>query len=548
MRIARNGKAALVVAATTLPALALLAGGAAGATGTTGSQANSPQVNAAYAVSQGVRFPTNKQNEPTIARNPVTGAFVAGSNDEQRQPACGPGGMRATTALPSDCSFFPGVGTTPIYTSANGRSWTNRGLLPGFSDPVGSAQLASGETARTDLISDGDPVLAYGPTWRAGTFSKTSYTAYYASLASYVAGQQQGQQIPELLTVSRSTDDGLSWSAPVVAADGHGTLFNDKESLWADRNPVSPYFGRLYMTWTQFRGAGAEPINVVFSKNGGRTWSNPNQLSSAYNNGKQGGRQGSVVRTGQDGAVYVAWEDSINGQSVQVIAVSRDGGVTFSKPKVVGTVTDLADPIPGSNFRTSSFPTLAVQQAKAPYGIHVGWTNRNGIDSDVVVASGTSALTTWTRRTVSTSAEGYDFFPALDVAPNGRVDLGWQAQQQPSPTTYGTGTARVASWYAALPVGGRWSAPVRVSALSDPAASAQNNLARQFWGDYNTMTSSNNRADFIYTDARNGSGCPAVDSYQHALDAGTTASKPAPGRDCAATFGDTDIYVSTVTY
>ena len=52
----------------------------------------------------------------------------------------------------------------------------------------------------------------------------------------------------------------------------------------------------------------------------------------------------------------------------------------------------------------------------------------------------------------------------------------------------------------------------------------------------------NTAAWFIYTDARNGVGCPAVDAYQ----AGT-APKPAPEDVCAGQFGNTDAYVSTIT-
>jgi len=67
-----------------------------------------------------------------------------------------------------------------------------------------------------------------------------------------------------------------------------------------------------------------------------------------------------------------------------------------------------------------------------------------------------------------------------------------------------------------LPVGGTaWTAPAKVSTVSsDPAVSAQNNLQRQFWGDYNTLVSGASTAWFIYTDSRNGAGCPAVDAYQ----------------------------------
>ena len=86
------------------------------------------------------------------------------------------------------------------------------------------------------------------------------------------------------------------------------------------------------------------------------------------------------------------------------------------------------------------------------------------------------------------------------------------------------------------------------SASSDPAVSAQNNLARQFWGDYNTLVSTDEQAWFIYTDSRNGVGCPAVDAYQHGADgSGPVVDKPAPPTDCDAQFGNTDVYVSKIT-
>ena len=180
------------LALATLSALpmALLAGGIAlsSPTSFTDAQANSPQV-AGGQVSDVVGFPTNKQNEPTIARNPATGHFLAGSNDEQLEPACGPGPVRGATVPASDCSFYPNVGNTGLYSSADGVTWTNRGVLPGFTD---------GNPAGT-LVSDGDPVLTFGPTYlgggrfsRASGSTPASYSAYYASLASYATGKQKG--------------------------------------------------------------------------------------------------------------------------------------------------------------------------------------------------------------------------------------------------------------------------------------------------------------------------------------------------------------------
>ena len=166
------------------------------------------------------------------------------------------------------------------------------------------------------------------------------------------------------------------------------------------------------------------------------------------------------------------------------------------------------------------------------------------------------------------SGTGVPFFQGLDVAADGRVDLGWQAVTAIDPTTFGTGNATIDAYYASSPAGGTgFGAPIRVSSeSSDPAASAQNNLQRQFWGDYNTLVSKGGTAWFIYTDSRTGEGCPAVDAYQQDLVASGAVVEeeergaerevgnaepeegeaPAPPIDCPDQFGNTDVYVSVV--
>lgn len=501
-----------------LAALAAVAAAIAGGGG--GVQANAPQVATDSGSNTTAMFPTNKQNEPSIAVNPANPSYlVAGSNDEQLQPPCGPGPVRGATDARNDCSFWPNVGTDGVYTSSDGgATWTNRGLLPGFSDYPGDPD---------QLVSDGDPQIAYGP---GGS------TVYYAGLASYNTSAAPGRQAPELITVSKSTDNGAKWGAPVVAASANGYVFNDKPALWVDRNN-----GRLYISWTQFRDIPgcAEPIMFAYSADGGATWSNPDQITSAHNCGL-GGRQGSVIRTAPDGSVYLVWEDGDQSGSYQAIAVSHDGGATFSAPRKIANLTDLPAAIPGSNFRTDSFASMGVDQSTG--AIYVAWSDAASGVGTMVVYKSTDGASTWKKVYTSTGSEGYRFFQGLDVAPNGRVDLAYQALTAKDTSTFGTGNAKIASYYVGSKDGGAtWSKPVRISASSDPAASAQNNLALQFWGDYNTLVSSNATAWFIYTDARNGAGCPAVDAYQ----AGT-ASKPAPEDVCPSQFGNTDAYVSAV--
>jgi hypothetical protein len=550
-------------ACSTLAAGALLLGvaGPASAASFVDVQANNPQVAGDPTSNASATFPTNKQNEPTIAVNPTSNDLIAGSNDEQEQPACG---ADVRQSDPSDCSFFPGVGMDGVYTSPDGgATWQNRGLLddqPGWQ--------------ASPYVSDGDPVIVYGPHYDVATrsFSTTTFDAYYQSLASYRPGSQPGNQAPEFIVVSRSSDDGASWAGPSVIANAHGFTFNDKNAIWADRNPSSPYYGRVYASWTQFRGIPslAEPVRTSYSTDGGRTWSTPRQLSRASNNAVTGGRQGSAVRTDGLGNVYVAWEDG----DQQVYAVSTNGGFSYSRPRPIGPVADLIDPIPGSNFRNDSFLSLAASPEPGSTPLYASWVNRTAPDgsaAELVVYRTTGAG--WTKVATpysgSVTGTGVPFFQGLDVAADGRVDLGWQAITAIDPSTFGTGNAAIDSYFSSSPAGGTaFSAPTRVTSVSsDPAASAQNNLQRQFWGDYNTLVSKGGTAWFIYTDSRNGVGCPAVDEYQQFLvESGAAVENeereaarrpdraepeegevPAPPLECPSQFGNTDVFVSVIT-
>jgi hypothetical protein len=483
-------------------------------------------------------FPQNKQNEPAIAQNPAHPKnLIAGSNDEIDLPAC--------TA--SGCPFVGNIGLSGVYVSNDsGASWSQ------FSAPAGGDNTASfnganihtlpgfGKLARdlgiTNLASDGDPTIAFT---REGV-------AYYGSLAG-VRGIVTNS---ELLTVSRSTDGGATWSGPVLATDRTNPVdFNDKINLWVDAGASSPFAGNVYVSWTLFQGGPgrAEPIMLSRSTDGGKTFSPAQKLTPAHNNNSIGGRQGSAIRTAANGDVYVFFESGtqINGTktSAQMFVKSTDGGQSFSKQQVASTVVDIPSPLPGSSFRNDSFPSVDVDQTNGK--VYVAWADfRNG-RGQVMLTTSTDGGDTWAAaETVLDVAGRSAFFTGVAVSPDGsKVTVATQALDAVAANTApGPGVVHYDSYLAESVGGAAFSKPLKLSsATSDPDGSSTNGLTAQFQGDYNTLISDNAHAWFIWTDARGATPCAAVDTYR-----ASGPPKPSVPASCLGTFGNTDIFVGRV--
>jgi hypothetical protein len=69
--------------------------------------------------------------------------------------------------------------------------------------------------------------------------------------------------------------DPNSWTHFCV----HNGGSDDRESGWADNNPSTPFFGRMYVSWNDFN-TGYADIFVAYSSDNGATWSSAIQVSS----------------------------------------------------------------------------------------------------------------------------------------------------------------------------------------------------------------------------------------------------------------------------
>ena len=163
---------------------------------------------------------SHTQSETSIARNETTGTICSAYND-------------------SYSGVVQGIGYTGFSRSTNGGvSFTDNGAVP-----TGAGGLAYG-----------DPSVV----WR-----KSDGLFYLTSLHANGLG------------LWKSTDDcaTLTW-----VGMAHSGANDDKELMAVDNNAASPYYGRLYMAWTDFSDG---RIRGIYSSNAGATWSSPVALSAS---------------------------------------------------------------------------------------------------------------------------------------------------------------------------------------------------------------------------------------------------------------------------
>src|SRR5207302_9664964 len=79
-------------------------------------------------------------------------------------------------------------------------------------------------------------------------------------------------------------------------------------------------------------------------------------------------------------------------------------------------------------------------------------------------------------------------------------------------------------------------------APGDARGSSANSVTDEFLGDYVYAVATRDYGAAVWNDARNAADCPAVDAWRMSNATGGSVARPAPGTDCPATFGNSDIY------
>ncbi len=365
------------------------------------------------------------QNETSIVRNPVTGTLCSAFNDSWEY-------------------YSGGGGFTGFSRSTdNGATWTDGGA-------VGATSL-------------GDPSLV----WRAadGYF-------YLGTLAS--GGS---------LAVWVSTDDCQSFnflSTPSTGSD-------DKELLAVDNNPASPYYGNLYLVWTDF-GVSGIPIRATRSTDGGATWLTPVTISNG------GTVQGAWPAVAPNGDVYVAWLRYASwptGNVTVEVERSTNGGASYSpvtsplsnavSPRDASASSTCGRPALRGNIRYLASPQIAVSDDGA---LHVVYSydpdgHNTGDVVDVFYRRSTNNGSSWAAelRLNDDATTRDQFFPTLAVE-GSTVMTAWYDRRNDSGNT-------LVEYYKRISTDGglTWSANETVSDTASPIV-LDSGTAWCYHGDY----------------------------------------------------------------
>ena len=331
----------------------------------------------------------------------------------------------------------------------------------------------------------GDGVVAFGPT----------NEVYYSTLLVTASGRG-------LVGVSRSTDSGATFTAPVdaITTAGSSRVHPDKSWMIVDKGAASPNRGNLYVTWTHFTEEDGGFIMLSRSTNGGTSFDAPVRLSP------QDGTyvvQGSMPAVAPNGDVYVAYYDvhQPNENGAISIVKSTNGGTTFSAPQRAAAFNSVGTATGGGTVRTNSFPVITVDANGNVHMVFNGVTAIPGADrSDIFyVRSGDGGATFSTPQKLNDdNTSTSQLFPFIAVAGNGTIGAKWWDRRNDPQNDLLTDVYMTLS----TDGGATFSKNFRVTNHNWAPGPVEADLAEGYHGDYDGLAADNNNFYVPWSDER----------------------------------------------
>lgn len=333
----------------------------------------------------------------------------------------------------------------------------------GGGNPVNETLIASNPKNTLQLLSGGNdyncPTIQGfygssdgGSTWSHSCLSSLEFfggggqpiLGYDAKNNAYAGGLNvRGRPIERVVVLAKSTNNGLTWGAPVLAVNPTFIGgFTDHPRFLADTSSASPHLNSLYISTTQMDSSGVDSfISVSRSTDGGITWTTAAVDSTQTFPNLD---QFSNMAIGKDGSVYVAWMRCVAVSAhcasttvSMLVSKSTDGGNTWSAPVTMANVNLVPDScncafygsLPNTAEPVTNIPAIGIDNST---GTHAGFLytvmyNWTGTQMKVEVTHSSDGGVTWSSAVpvAPATATGDQFFPWLSVSRGGIVGVTW---------------------------------------------------------------------------------------------------------------------------
>jgi hypothetical protein len=446
---------------------------------------------------------THQDLQPDPPSGPAPPTDVAPTRVAEVEPAA-PMAVAPTRAIGTNLRIS-GAQTTPRSESDIRVNYNNASQIIAASNAINASRLA--QFSSTDGGATWSPTtlpLVLGDSLHSDpTVDWTSDGTAWATTIGIQGATLQ-------LRAYRSTFPFNTWTFDATLSGSQTNA--DKQMMWVDHSPTSPFKDTIYVIWHN-----GQPAFINRRTGPAGAWQTPIQVSGTETTGFG---IGGDIKTNSFGDVFAFWPDT--GSRRLLVAKSTNGGASFAAPVTIATTKDSYDIgmpsfanrraliyISGGAYRTATKDLV--------YAIWVDLTGATGCTTSANEPGASATSTCKTRTWFSRSTNGGTTWEAPRMI-NNQASLNdqfnpWLAVDETNgrlvviyyDTVDGPGRLRSDVWYQTSSDNGvTWSTPVKVTTAQTDETGSGADLGNQY-GDYNGLSGYAGKFFSSWTDRRSGS-------------------------------------------